>query len=110
MPLNKEKVLQFAKAFNNRARNCIVIARRRVDSALQHAYVGRKLKKRQWRAVWIQRINAGTREHGVSDQHWYSFVFSPQRTTLVYGSAYLPSTVKTAPGESVYALCIIASC
>ena len=66
MPINKLKVLSMAAGFRNRARNCIVIARRRVERALQHAYVGRKLKKREWRALWIQRINAGTREHGVS--------------------------------------------
>jgi ribosomal protein L20 len=66
MPLNKEKILQLASHFRGRARNVIKIARHRVEKALQHAYVGRKLKKRTWRAVWITRINAGVREHGVS--------------------------------------------
>ncbi|KXZ41492.1 hypothetical protein GPECTOR_433g310 [Gonium pectorale] len=63
---NRLKVLQLASEFRGRARNCIRIARRGVEKALQHAYVGRKLKKRHWRSVWIQRINAGTREHGMS--------------------------------------------
>ncbi|PNH04902.1 50S ribosomal protein L20 [Tetrabaena socialis] len=66
MPINRLKILQLASSFRGRARNCINIARLRVEKALQHAYIGRKLKKRHWRSVWIQRINAGTREHGVT--------------------------------------------
>jgi len=50
----------------DRAKNVYSIARSRVHKALQHAYRGRKEKKRDMRALWIQRINAGTREHGVS--------------------------------------------
>mmetsp|Transcript_26825 Transcript_26825/g.79664 ORF Transcript_26825/g.79664 Transcript_26825/m.79664 type:complete len:118 (-) Transcript_26825:645-998(-) len=63
MPIGKEKILQLAKGFRGRAKNCIKIARSRVEKALQHAYVGRKLKKREWRTLWIARINAAAREH-----------------------------------------------
>ncbi|PNW88964.1 hypothetical protein CHLRE_01g052350v5 [Chlamydomonas reinhardtii] len=66
MPINRQKILQLASSFRGRARTCINIARLRVEKALQHAYVGRKLKKRHWRSVWIQRINAASREHGMS--------------------------------------------
>ncbi|KAG2496505.1 hypothetical protein HYH03_005330 [Edaphochlamys debaryana] len=66
MPINRQKILQLASGFRGRTRNCINIARLRVEKALQHAYVGRKLKKRYWRSVWITRINAGSREHGMS--------------------------------------------
>ncbi|KAG2424649.1 hypothetical protein HXX76_014373 [Chlamydomonas incerta] len=66
MPINRQKILQLASSFRGRARNCIKIARLRVEKALQHAYVGRKLKKRHWRSVWIQRINAASREHGMT--------------------------------------------
>ncbi|MEW5302887.1 MAG: hypothetical protein WDW36_005627 [Sanguina aurantia] len=62
--LNREKIFQLAKGFRGRAKNCIKIARFRVEKALQHSYTGRKLKKRWWRSVWIQRINAGVKEHG----------------------------------------------
>ena len=41
-------------------------ANQAVEKAGQYAYIGRKLKKRQFRAVWIQRINAGAREHGMT--------------------------------------------
>ncbi|GIL81729.1 hypothetical protein Vretimale_1316 [Volvox reticuliferus] len=66
MPINRQKIFQLASNFRGRARNCIKLARLQVEKALQHAYVGRKLKKRYWRSVWIQRINAGAREHGVT--------------------------------------------
>ena len=48
-----------------RANRVYSIARNRVDKALQHAYVGRKLKKRNARRLWIQKMNAGLREYGV---------------------------------------------
>lgn len=83
MPMNKDKILQLARNFRGRARNCINIARARVEKALQHAYVGRKLKKRYWRSVWIQRINAGTREHGVSHAQRHVCFGGPRRAVAV---------------------------
>lgn len=65
MPINRAKILELAKGFRGRAKNVISIARPRVEKALQHAYRGRKEKKRVFRGLWIQRINAGAREHGV---------------------------------------------
>ena len=53
--------LKMAKGFRGRAKNCYRIAKPRVMKALQHAYKGRKLKKRAARSLWIQRINAGAR-------------------------------------------------
>lgn len=61
----KLKLLHLARGFRGRAKNVYTIARARVHKALQHAYRGRKEKKRDYRSLWIQRINAGTREHGV---------------------------------------------
>mmetsp|Transcript_23366 Transcript_23366/g.51288 ORF Transcript_23366/g.51288 Transcript_23366/m.51288 type:complete len:121 (-) Transcript_23366:937-1299(-) len=66
MPLGKDKILHLAKGFRGRAKNCIKIARNRVEKALQHAYRGRKEKKREWRTLWITRIGAATKEHGLS--------------------------------------------
>jgi len=59
-------VWKVAKGFRGRAGNCIKIARQQAEKALQHAYRGRKEKKRDIRSLWITRINAGSREHGVS--------------------------------------------
>ena len=60
-----KKILAWAKGFRGRAKNCISIARERVEKALQYSYRDRKNKKRDFRGLWIQRINAGAREHGV---------------------------------------------
>lgn len=64
--MNHDKILRLAKGFRGRAKNCIRIARERVEKALQHSYRDRKEKKREMRGLWIQRINAGTRQYGVS--------------------------------------------
>lgn len=63
-----KKILAWAKGFRGRAKNCISIARERVEKGLQYAYRDRRNMKRNMRALWIQRINAGAREHGVSAQ------------------------------------------
>ena len=55
-----------------RANSCYKIAKTRVERALQHAYVGRKLKKRDMRKLWIQRINAGARQHGITYSQFMS--------------------------------------
>lgn len=64
--MHKDKIFKLAKGFRGRAKNCIRIARERVEKALQYSYRDRRTKKRDMRALWIQRINAGTRIHGVS--------------------------------------------
>jgi large subunit ribosomal protein L20 len=64
--LRRKRVLKQAKGFYGRRKNNITTANAAVDRSLQHAYVGRKLRKRNFRALWIQRINAAAREHGVT--------------------------------------------
>ena len=61
-----KKVLKLAKGFRGRAKNCFRIAIEKVEKALQYAYRDRKAKKRTMRSLWIQRINAATREHGLT--------------------------------------------
>ncbi|KAK9803613.1 hypothetical protein WJX72_004948 [[Myrmecia] bisecta] len=61
----KDKILKLAKGFRGRSKNCISIAQRRVEKAMQYAFRDRKQKKREMRSLWIQRINAGTKEHGL---------------------------------------------
>lgn len=65
MHMHKDKVFKLAKGFRGRAKNCISIARNKVEKALQYAYRDRRNKKRDMRALWIQRINAGAKQHGV---------------------------------------------
>src|SRR5262245_2217407 len=62
----RKRVMKQAKGFHGRRRNNITTANAAVDRSMQHAYVGRKLRKRNFRALWIQRINAAVREHGLT--------------------------------------------
>lgn len=55
-----------AKGYYGARKNVWTVAKNAVEKGLQYAYVGRKLKKRQFRSLWIQRINAGARQHGMS--------------------------------------------
>jgi len=61
-----KKVLKAAKGFYGRRKNTIRIAKQAVEKSLQYAYRDRKNRKRNFRALWIQRINAAVREHGLT--------------------------------------------
>ena len=61
-----KKVMKAAKGFYGRRKNTIRIAKQAVEKSLQYAYRDRKARKRNFRALWIQRINAGAREHGLA--------------------------------------------
>ncbi|GGG30691.1 50S ribosomal protein L20 [Chelatococcus composti] len=61
-----KKVLKAAKGFYGRRKNTIRTAKAAVDRAMQYAYRDRKNRKRSFRALWIQRLNAAAREHGLT--------------------------------------------
>ncbi len=61
-----KKILKQAKGFYGRRKNTIRIARQAVEKAGQYAYRDRKTRKRNFRSLWIQRINAAVREHGLT--------------------------------------------
>jgi len=60
-----KKILKLAKGYRGRAKNCFRVAIQKVEKALRYAYRDRRVKKRDFRALWIQRINAAVREHGL---------------------------------------------
>ena len=62
----RKKVLNLAKGYWGSRSKVFTIAKNTVEKGLQYAYRDRKVKKREFRSLWIQRINAGAREHGVS--------------------------------------------
>lgn len=62
----RKKILKLAKGYFGSRKNVYTVAKNSVEKALTYAYVGRKLKKRDFRALWIQRINAGARQHDMS--------------------------------------------
>ena len=60
------KVLKSVKGQRGRRKNTIRIARQAMEKAMQYAYRDRKAKKREFRSLWIQRINAGVRSEGIT--------------------------------------------
>lgn len=60
-----KKILKLAKGYRGRAKNCIRVAIEKVEKALRYAYRDRRNKKRTFRGLWIQRINAAVRENGM---------------------------------------------
>lgn len=62
----RKKVIKMAKGSFGARKNVYTVAKNSVEKGLQHAYKGRKLKKRDFRGLWIQRINAAARMNGLS--------------------------------------------
>ncbi len=62
----RKKVLDMAKGNFGGRKNVYTVAKNTVEKGLQHAYDGRKLKKRDFRGLWIQRINAAARQNNIS--------------------------------------------
>ncbi|MBT4880237.1 MAG: 50S ribosomal protein L20 [Alphaproteobacteria bacterium] len=61
-----KKIIKMAKGYRGRSKNCYKTAKDSVEKALLYAYRDRRVRKRNFRALWIQRINAGVREHGMT--------------------------------------------
>jgi len=61
-----KKILDLAKGYRGRSSTAYRIALEKVKKALRYAYRDRRNKKRDFRGLWIQRINAGAREHGLT--------------------------------------------
>ncbi|KAA9339815.1 50S ribosomal protein L20 [Hymenobacter busanensis] len=62
----RKKVMRLAKGYFGRRKNVWTVAKNAVEKGLLYAYRDRKVKKREFRALWIQRINAGARQYGLS--------------------------------------------
>lgn len=61
-----KKVLKLAEGYRGRSKNCFRVAIEKVEKALRYSYRDRKARKRDMRALWIVRINAGAREQGLT--------------------------------------------
>ena len=60
-----KKIIKMAKGYRGRAKNCFRIAIEKVEKALRYAYRDRRTKKRDFRRLWVVRINAAARNHGL---------------------------------------------
>ena len=62
----RKRILKQAKGFYGKRKNVYTVAKNVLEKGLQYRYVGRKLKKREYRALWIARINAAVRPEGLT--------------------------------------------
>jgi large subunit ribosomal protein L20 len=62
----RKRILKAAKGFYGKRKNVYTVAKNVLEKGLQYKYVGRKLKKREYRALWIARINAAVRAEGMT--------------------------------------------
>ncbi len=67
-----KKILKLAKGYRGRASTCFRVAVEKVEKALSYAYRDRRNRKREFRALWIQRINAAARMHGLTYSRFIS--------------------------------------
>ncbi|HEY1201627.1 MAG TPA: 50S ribosomal protein L20 [Niastella sp.] len=62
----RKRILKAAKGYYGKRKNVYTVAKNVMEKGLQYKYVGRKLKKREYRALWIARINAAVRAEGIT--------------------------------------------
>ena len=84
----RKKILKHAKGYYGRRKNVWTVAKNAVEKGWTYAYRDRKAKKREFRKLWIQRINAGVREYGLSYSKFMSVGCVPVQTQ---------STLKDSP-------------
>jgi len=103
-----KKVLKLAKGSRGRAKNTIRVAMQRVDKDLQYAYRDRRVRKRNFRALWIQRINAAAREHGLTYSQFISGMKKAgvelDRKVLADIAVHEPAAFKTLATQAQAAL------
>ena len=76
----RKKIIKLAKGYYGRRKNVWTVAKNAVEKAMLYAYRDRKTKKRNFRSLWITRINAGARLHGMS----YSQLMSKIKTNNIF--------------------------
>ena len=70
----RKKVMKHAKGYFGRRKNVWTVAKNAVEKGMLYAYTGRKQKKRNFRSLWIMRINAGARQYGMSYSQFMGLV------------------------------------
>ena len=70
----RKKILKQAKGFYGARKNVYTVAKNAVEKAMQYAYIHRKQKKRNFRRLWILRINAGVKQHGLNYSQFMNMV------------------------------------
>tara|TARA_Y100000590_G_scaffold283303_1_gene318712 strand:- start:5718 stop:6071 length:354 start_codon:yes stop_codon:yes gene_type:complete len=89
-----KKIIKLAKGYRGRSKNVFRVAIEKVEKGLQYAYRDRRAKKRNFRALWIQRINAGAREHGMS---YSQFIKGIKKAEITIDRKILADIAKNNP-------------
>jgi len=90
-----KRIIKMAKGYRGRSKNTFRAAVRRVEKGLQYAYRDRKTKKRNFRKLWIERINAGVRQHGMS----YSKFINAMANMGIMSEADLRNVIENGHGN-----------
>jgi large subunit ribosomal protein L20 len=70
----RKRILKQAKGFYGKRKNVYTVAKNVIEKGMTYAYVGRKLKKREYRRLWIARINAAVREEGLTYSQFINLI------------------------------------
>lgn len=89
-----QRTLKYTKGYRGRSKNCFSIAIRRLQKAWQYGYRDRKTKKRIWRTLWIQRIQAGVRQYSI---RYSRFIRSLQYSNIQLNRKVLSDLAATEP-------------
>jgi large subunit ribosomal protein L20 len=102
------KILKLAKGYRGRSSTNFRIAIEKVEKALQYAYRDRRVRKRNFRALWIQRINAGARQNGLTYSRFMNGLkkagIELDRKVLSDIATREPATFKTLVDQATQAL------
>ena len=90
----RRKFLKLAKGYWGSRKNVWTIAKNHIEKGLLHAYTGRKLKKRQFRSLWIMRINAAARANGTT---YSRLIFGLKKNNIVINRKVLADIAATKP-------------
>jgi large subunit ribosomal protein L20 len=91
-----KKILKLAKGYRGRSSTCYRIALQRVENALRDAYKDRRRKKRDFRGLWIQQINAALRQKGFK---YSNFIDSLNKQNILLNRKILANLAINQPGE-----------
>mmetsp|Transcript_12746 Transcript_12746/g.24491 ORF Transcript_12746/g.24491 Transcript_12746/m.24491 type:complete len:151 (+) Transcript_12746:25-477(+) len=89
-----KNLLKYSKGYRGRSKNCFRVAIRRVEKAWQYAYRDRRVKKRNWRKLWIQRIQAGARQYGI---RYSAFIPALNRSNIALNRKVLAEMAANEP-------------
>lgn len=99
----RKRVLKQAKGFYGKRKNVYTVAKNVVEKGMTYAFVGRKLKKRDYRRLWIARINAAVREEGLTYSQFINLLnvkgITLDRKVLADLAMNNPESFKTLVGQ-----------